>query len=86
MCIQCEDLWSLMRDFASGSETIAVLPPRVQRSLMTSLVMSAMGNKKKTFLSQVSMCVCDQKLLPTAGHTHQHDGVITGGREMCGSI
>ena len=53
MCIECEVLWSLMRNFASGQEAITVLPPPVQRTLMTSLVMSAMGERKKEFLTHV---------------------------------
>lgn len=46
-----------MRDFASGNEGVATLPPHIQRSLMTSLVMSAMGERKKEFLTEVRQWV-----------------------------
>lgn len=53
VCIQCDVLWSLMRSFSAGSDFIALLPPRIQRSLMGSLIMSAMGERKKEFLTHV---------------------------------
>ena len=57
MCIQCDVLWSLMRSFSAGSDFMSVLSPRIQRSLMGSLIMSAMGERKKEFLTHVRMYV-----------------------------
>lgn len=42
-----------MHSFSSGSGSISALPPRVQKGLMGSLVMCAVGERKKEFLTQV---------------------------------
>lgn len=44
-----------MHSFSSGSGAVSALPPRVQRGLMGSLVMCAYGERKKEFLTQVSV-------------------------------
>ena len=43
-----------MHSFSSGSGSFLSLPPRVQKGLMGSLVMCAVGEKKKIFLTEVS--------------------------------
>ena len=47
-----------MQGFSNGSSPILSMPPQVQRKLMGSLVMCAMGEKKKEFLTQVRIRVC----------------------------
>ncbi len=54
VCIQCDALWTLMHSFSTGSGSLAIsLPPQVQKNLMGSLVMCAIGERKKEFLTQV---------------------------------
>ena len=54
VAIQCDVLWSLMRGYSSGQQPISALSPRVQRVLMSSLVASAIGEKKQQFLTEVN--------------------------------
>ena len=59
MCIQCDMLWTLMHSFSSGSKAISALPSVAQKQLMNSLVMCAVGEKKKEFLMDV--CIPSDK-------------------------
>ena len=44
-----------MRSFSSGQGPIAALPPRVQRTLMFSLLFCDVGERKQQFLTEVSV-------------------------------
>ena len=50
---QCDVVWSLMRNFSSGQEPVASLPPKVQRMLMFSLLFCDIGERKQQFVTEV---------------------------------
>ena len=50
---QCDVVWSLMRSFSSGQGPAAILPSKVQRMLMFSLLLCDVGERKQQFTSEV---------------------------------
>ena len=54
---QCDVVWSLMRNFSSGQEPVASLPPKLQRVLMLSLLScEAAGERQQQFIREVGSC------------------------------
>ena len=71
---QCDVIWSLMRNFSSGQDPVASLPPKVQRMLMFSLLFCDVGERKQQFVTEVHnyVNIMFNQLFPVERHILIH--------------